>query len=209
MKMKKKELLSSLTPFRGMRPHGPPSPFDTLHSSFVLRGKHQEKAIHLLLPESSALPVPSSWSPAFFVLFCYFGVCVEGGVLHHTTCGISVPWLEIKPGPLAMRARRLNRWTTRESPPLVFYVQEQPPWLGPELRNDENLCALFVWNKAWQLTVGMGFPQELWLRFGDPPLGRSNTKQGHQQGPPFNTPCRCVWPGTLSFSLAIAWPSVA
>ena len=79
MKMKKKELLSSLTPFRGMRPHGPPSPFDTLHSSFVLRGKHQEKAIHLLLPESSALPVPSSWSPAFFVLFCYFGVCVGGG----------------------------------------------------------------------------------------------------------------------------------
>ena len=141
----------------------------------------------------------------FVILVCVLG----GGVLHHTTCGISVPWLEIKPGPLAMRARRLNRWTTRESPPLVFYVQEQPPWLGPELRNDENLCALFVWNKAWQLTVGMGFPQELWLRFGDPPLGRSNTKQGHQQGPPFNTPCRCVWPGTLSFSLAIAWPSVA
>ena len=43
MKIKKKELLSSLTPFRGMRPHGPPSPFDTLHSSLPLVFYMQEQ----------------------------------------------------------------------------------------------------------------------------------------------------------------------
>ena len=54
----------------------------------------------------------------FFVLSLFFW-------LHHTACGILIPWPGIEPGPLAVKAWSPNHGTTRELPPIMFFLN---PW---------------------------------------------------------------------------------
>ena len=96
---------------------------------------------------------------------------------HRTTCGILVPWPENKPIPLALEARSLNQWTTREVPearvlknslptslPLGVFPQVQPSQAQVPCESVGHLPSwLWVWNVASeQQTCPLGSSALLW-----------------------------------------------
>ena len=48
--------------------------------------------------------------------YLFFSLICLVFLLHHTVCGILVPWPGIKPKPLAVEAQSPNHWITREFP---------------------------------------------------------------------------------------------
>ena len=70
-----------------------------------------------------------------FYLICCLFVFVGGFWSHHAACGILVPQPGVEPVPLALGARSLKHWTSREVPGIFDSGRSEERRVGKECRS--------------------------------------------------------------------------
>ena len=93
----------------------------------LLWGLNEQR--HARLDAQLRLPLlsPCSATASFSLSLFFWGGAVAGCEscsIQTLSCGMwdPVPWLGIEPGPLALGARSLSHWTTREAPHHLFLI---------------------------------------------------------------------------------------
>ena len=86
----------------------------------------------------------------FPIMFFVLSLSVSLFWLHHTACGILIPWPGIEPGPLAVNAWSPNHWTTRELPSIMFFLN---PWPSSQTTG--------LWNRYIIACMGISSPSKV------------------------------------------------
>ena len=91
---------------------------------------------------------PWEWRGHSIYLFLIFWSCCMA-------CGILVPWPRIEPVPLAVEARSLNHWTTREVPGRTFNNYAMTIDIT-QLPQENQPCGCAWWNLKPHLQASLG-----------------------------------------------------